>query len=445
MKTKLFRSILAIVLFMSVIAQSQENTLVFTALDSVYWVQLDSIKIINRSQEPGCDTMLYWPDTTLDLNLVGFPEKHNTKGSLILFQNYPNPVKEQTTVSLYIPDNDEINIRVTDITGKLLINYNNELEKGHHSFTLEPGNCRVCLFTAIWRGKTANIKIINTSSGKGESAVLTYSGHSIYEPYLKSTQNIQEFIYTAGDTLLFVGYSDTLESGIVDADLAPGQVYKFRFSYDIPCPGFPIVFYGGKLYNTVQIFSQCWIKENLDIGTMLQPGEEPEPNGIIEKYCYENNPVNCVLYGGLYTWEEMMKHSSNPGIQGICPEGWHLPTDEEWKILEGVADSQYIIGDPIWDTDWERGNDAGTNLKSTDSWLFEGNGIDKYGYTALPGGYYIMFSFYSLGELGSWWTSTVTNSNYAWGRYMNSQKSGVERISQHKEEGYSVRCVKDEW
>ena len=82
---------------------------------------------------------------------------------------------------------------------------------------------------------------------------------------------------------------------------------------------------------------------------MIHGTMEQSNNGIIEKYCYNNEPDSCTKYGGLYQWNEMMQYTTQQGAQGICPPGWHLPTDEEWKVLEGAVDSQYGIGDPEWD------------------------------------------------------------------------------------------------
>ena len=96
-----------------------------------------------------------------------------------------------------------------------------------------------------------------------------------------------------------------------------------------PCPGIPTVTYAGKTYNTVQIGSQCWLKENLDVGTMINStssGYQQTNNSIIEKYCYDNNPANCETYGGLYEWPEAMQYSTTPGTKGICPD-WLAYTD----------------------------------------------------------------------------------------------------------------------
>ncbi|MEA3479507.1 MAG: FISUMP domain-containing protein [Bacteroidota bacterium] len=115
------------------------------------------------------------------------------------------------------------------------------------------------------------------------------------------------------------------------------------------CTGTPTVNYEGQVYNTVQIFNQCWLKENLNVGTMIQGTEEMTNNGIVEKYCYLNFTSYCEMYGGLYQWHEMMGYDTISGSQGICPTGWHIPSDEECKVLEGSTDSQFVIGDTEWD------------------------------------------------------------------------------------------------
>jgi uncharacterized protein (TIGR02145 family) len=158
----------------------------------------------------------------------------------------------------------------------------------------------------------------------------------------------------------------------------------------------------------VQIGDQCWFKENLNVGTMINGNEEMANNGTIEKYCYENTPANCVTFGGLYQWDEMMQYELTPGIQGICPPNWHIPADEEWKQLEGFADSQYGYPDPEWDISGYRGFDAGLNLKSLSSWNSGGGGNDFYGFKAGPSGYrYNSNYFYSLGNDGYFWSSSV--------------------------------------
>jgi len=219
-----------------------------------------------------------------------------------------------------------------------------------------------------------------------------------------------------------------------------------------PCPGMPTITYEGQVYNTLQIFSQCWLKENLNIGTMinsyigtLSGGGGQTDNDTIEKYCYNNDPVNCIKFGGLYEWNEMMQYTTQEGTQGICPPGWHLPTDEEWKVLEGEADSMYGIGDPEWDIAHDfRGYDAGTNLKTTNGWKAEGNGIDLFGFSGLPGGSVDgVGQSWHIGSFGSWWTSTKNYTDNSWHRRLNCLSPEVGRYSPNLQIGFSVRCLQD--
>jgi len=99
------------------------------------------------------------------------------------------------------------------------------------------------------------------------------------------------------------------------------------------CPGTPAVSYGGKTYSTVLIGDQCWFRENLNVGNMIAGTIEQSNNGTIEKYCYGNILANCNSYGGLYQWPEAMKYQGTAGAQGICPTGWHLPTDMDYTVL----------------------------------------------------------------------------------------------------------------
>ncbi len=140
----------------------------------------------------------------------------------------------------------------------------------------------------------------------------------------------------------------------------------------------------------------------------------------------------------------MMQYTTTQGVQGICPDGWHLPTDEEWKVLEGAVDSQYGVGDPEWDLGGWQGFDAGLNLKSNYGWYLEGNGTDLFGFKGLPGGgrSYNGY-FYYIGDYGIWWSATEDNSTYAWFRDLLYLYSDVYRDYASKACGYNVRCLRD--
>ena len=199
----------------------------------------------------------------------------------------------------------------------------------------------------------------------------------------------------------------------------------------------------GQSYITVQIGTQCWMAENLNIGIMINGGIYSSNNGVIEKYCYDNNTSNCDTYGSLYQWDEMMEYTSIEGIQGICPNGWHVPTDEEWKQLEGEVDSQFGYPDPEWDDLNLRGFDVGLNLKSTIGWYGGGNGVDLYGFSALPGGCLTQTAWIQLTIDCFFWSSSEINSN-AWSRILNNNSIKARRNDRNRIFGYSVRCLLDE-
>ncbi|MCK5839882.1 MAG: hypothetical protein KAG99_08535, partial [Bacteroidales bacterium] len=228
---------------------------------------------------------------------------------------------------------------------------------------------------------------------------------------------------------------------------AGGTTYGSQISFMTslgPCEGQSSFEDEGQSYSIVEIGYQCWMAENLNVGTMIDSYEEMTNNGIIEKYCYDNNPSNCDEYGGLYQWDEMMQYAVTPGAKGICPDGWHIPTDDEWKILEGTVDSQYPVGDSEWDNDGWRGFDVGLNLKSIIGWYNGWNGTDLFGFTALPGGLCLSTGgFTALSQYAYWWSSSEQSGTESWMRSLYYHKEESFRFDGAKTNGFSVRCLKD--
>ena len=444
MKTKFFLTVTALLLIINAFCQKPSLELTFTAIDSATYIQLDSIKVMNRTQ--GGDTILYWPDTTLVLDYqVGISDINQDNRTFRVFQNYPNPVIEHTTISLYIPEKDKVNMIVTDIFGRIILKYDRILNKGKHSFRFFPGSGNLYFFTAQYREKSSSIKILQASTHPNGKCSLEYTGSEDISSYLKGTEDIQSFLFNLGDELLYIGYTDTLQSGILNSP-EESQTFTFQYATNIPCPGTPTVTYEGQVYNTIQIFSQCWLKENLNVGTMIPGYQDMEDNDTIEKYCYGNNPANCDNYGGLYIWDEMMQYTTQQGVQGICPPDWHLPADEEWKILEGSVDSHHGIGDQVWDLYGMRGYDAGNNLKATSGWSGNGNGTDLFGFSGLPGGGYLYNngSFYYIGLINLYWSSSEGNITSAWNRFFKYDSLQVDRdYGDNKGFGFSVRCIRN--
>lgn len=444
MKTKTLLALITLFCIGNVIGQNLSLDLTFTAVDNAAYVQLDSVKVMFRSQVG--ESMIYYPDTTLSVNITpgdillyigystGFPvgvRKINQENSSFhLFQSYPNPVKDYTMISMYIPRDGTVSIMINDLQGRVINSINQQMGKGIHSFRFSPGNSSFYFLSARWKGMAQSIKIVNTEPNTGKQCMLDYIGNGDNGDYMKSS--------------LFKNNLVTKQSGILDAPSA-NETYTFQFTTNIPCPGIPIVDYEGQVYNTIQIFSQCWLKENLNVGTMIPGTQAMSNNSLIEKYCYFNEADSCNKYGGLYQWDEMMQYTTQQGTRGICPPAWHLPTDEEWKVLEGAVDSQYGIGDYKWDWDHDRGFDAGTNLKTTSGWHENGNGTDLFGFSGMPGGSRNSSGdFFASCHYGNWWTSTEFMTFAAWDRDLDSYGPEVGRWSLNgRDLGYSVRCIRD--
>jgi len=209
-----------------------------------------------------------------------------------------------------------------------------------------------------------------------------------------------------------------------------------------PCPNVATVVYAGKTYHTVAIGDQCWLKENLDVGTQVNGTVNQTNNNIIEKYCYNDSAANCTTYGGLYQWAEAVQYkngttdsiSPNPAfagnIQGICPTGWHIPTNAEYSTLQTTVSNNgnalKAVGQGILDG-W--GDGRGTNTSGFSALLA---GLSNYG------GY-----FYSLSVYAPFWSSTQWDAAHAYFIHLNYDYNYIFFMDENKSEGYNIRCMND--
>ena len=261
--------------------------------------------------------------------------------------------------------------------------------------------------------------------------------------------------------LVLTGQSDTIyDPGTLDYDVqyfwkivahddhgnnTEGPVWSFTTEAFVWACGETIIdTRDGQVYNTVEIGGQCWMAENLNIGTMINGSSNQTNNSTIEKYCYSDNTANCDVYGGLYQWDEAMQYVTTPGTQGICPDGWHFPADAEWMTLEEEVESTTGVN---WNTTGWRGTDAGGNLKETGTshWQSPNTGAtNSSGFTALPGGRrFSSVSFNDLTTYAGFWSSSENGSD-AWSRFLGHDRAQVFRYPDYKAQGFSVRCLRDE-
>jgi len=222
----------------------------------------------------------------------------------------------------------------------------------------------------------------------------------------------------------------------------------------------PITDYDGNIYQTVKIGKQLWMRENLKTthyadGTALINGSGVgDISGDYNTryyFAYNDDESHVATYGRLYTWSAAMNGEENNEInpsmvRGVCPTGWHLPSDYEWMELElylGITELQ------AHSTEW-RGNKEGLILRESgpEHWsnIFQDyvSGTNESGFTALPGGSRLYNeSFREITRRANFWTATESISQFAWTRRLYYNHKDIYRYDDYKSRGYSVRCVKD--
>ena len=193
----------------------------------------------------------------------------------------------------------------------------------------------------------------------------------------------------------------------------------------------------GQTYKMVKIGDQVWMAQNLNY-----QAENSWCGGGRHQTMEEGD---CAIYGRLYTWAAAMGKSEDEcgcyhdcttlgtgNVQGVCPNGWHVPAQSEWEELFGA------VGDATWAT-------AGLKLKTKTGWIGEeSNGTDDYGFSALPAGiaYYEGY-FARVGRNAYFWSASQFSKDYAYYAYLYFLKSAWLYHDYSKDHGFSVRCVKD--
>ncbi len=175
----------------------------------------------------------------------------------------------------------------------------------------------------------------------------------------------------------------------------------------------------GKSYPTVQIGTQCWMAANLNRGTQITSSQVQFDNCVDEKYCFGNDAAKCSKYGGLYQWDEMMRYDDVPEGQGLCPPGWHIPTDNDWTVLCNFYNGYGFAGKPLQDT-----------IIS--------------GFRALPGGIFYLNSSWSFADFAVlFWTSSSWGSYKALSHGMNTINFSVSLYPSSRANAFPVRCLHD--
>ena len=311
-------------------------------------------------------------------------------------------------------------IDVTDIIAD-----NDQLSVFPVPFSVYPGgNVPVTVtYTPTEEGAfTDTLTIFSTDPGDPDFE-LSVTATAIAEPIINiSTDSLQFDVVVFEDTLA----TQTLTIENTGYDTLFVEINQLNQS---------AVDYDGNSYETVQIGDQLWMAENLKTTHYNNGDEIPNitNNGdwvslSTGAYCdYDNNPTNSDTYGRLYNWYAV------DDARGICPEGWHVPTDEEFTVLTDYLDGTSVAGGKMKEAGTEHWNSPNTGA------------TNESGFTGLPAGYRHVNSgyYYSMGYLGYFWSSSESSSSNAWYRKLHYNSSNVYRNSDYERHGISVRCAGD--
>ena len=184
-------------------------------------------------------------------------------------------------------------------------------------------------------------------------------------------------------------------------------------------------------YSTVLIGDQCWFAENCRYLPEVSPSSEgSETSPYYYVFNYQGTDVatakstgNYETYGVLYNWPAVM-------TEGICPSGWHIPSDEEFSQLTDFLGGEDVAGGKMKEAGYDHWNSPNEGATNSSGW------------TGLPGGYRDSGGFYSNGDDGYWWSASESGSN-SWSRFLYNYYDIVYRFNFIRNGGFSARCVRD--
>ena len=248
-----------------------------------------------------------------------------------------------------------------------------------------------------------------------------------------------------GYTPVNAAYFDTDGNGVVGITDLMNLLLVFGDVLTLPFTCGDPLSYQGYDYATVPIGDQCWFSENLRSESYENGDAIPSnvsdsewsstTSGAVALYgedagCQSNSPdidacdpaQSLNEYGRLYNWYAV------DDSRGLCPSGWHVPTDEEWTVM-----TDHLGGESI----------SGGQMKTTYGWFGGGNGMNLAGFSGLPGGYRYSSGYFGFSGFGGNWWSSSPDGSVAWGRGLDYYDEAVSRNTYNPLYGFSVRCVRD--
>jgi uncharacterized protein (TIGR02145 family) len=382
---------------------------------------VDSVRVENLTQ--GTSLIVRSGNQLQLLGAVSVDDPNETKTGRAL-NIYPNPAKEEVFLTFEATANANASISVTDLSGKQIATSNAFFTRGRHGIRISGLNSGIYAVKICSEAFQFSGKIISQSSSGKPTYISPYgqaSGQSGPEN-LKNAEAIIQMQYTTGDLLKFTGRSGIYATVVMDIPTS-SKTITFAFT---SCTD-----YDNNHYTIVEIGSQTWMEENLK--------STHYPDGTAAAYYdYDHDPNNSLIYGRLYAWSSAMNgaasSNTNPSnVQGICPDGWHLPSKAEWEQFSGFLGGLNIAGGKVKET----GNVH---------WISPNTGAtDENGFTALPGGIWAFWDeFQWKGDHCAFSTSTGNLPQVAVTAIMLQTSNGILTVGTfHPDDAVSVRCVRN--
>lgn len=414
-------SIIFVLVIIHTFVVAQPFQITFTGSASSNMVT--SVEVQNLTQ--GTTLTVAGTDILELVSTIGISDASVIKNEILI---YPNPMEDACSIEFYNQQHGDVRIELFDAMGKLLLQKDDHLLAGDHSYRLGGLQSGAYALKVITGAGSYSGVIISTGRSKGIT-FLEYSkgnSHNFHQAKLTASTGIIQMQYNAGDMLMFKGISGIYSRVIT---LLPTHNQNIDFGFVDCTDG------DGNHYPVVMIGNQIWMAENLKTtkysnGTAIPLVTDNVSWAALSSpaYCwYDNDSItHGTAYGALYNWFAV--ETGN-----LCPTGWHVPTDAEWTML-----IDFLGGDSV----------ASEQLKETGTthwWGSNTNATNFSGFTALPGGGrdYNNGGFYLIGRSSSWWSSTAYSNTHALNRFMLFNNNFIAVWNYHKNYGYSVRCVRD--
>ena len=344
---------------------------------------------------------------------------------------FPNPMEEKSTLVFETSESGTTTISLVDLSGQTVCQITKNLSPGEHTFYVSGIRQGMYLVKVKGNDFYYSGKLISRCNLPGAANIEFISSVTRSENrHLESSGATVDMPYTDGNILMYKGISGEYSAVVTDVPTG-NKTMTFPF---VACTDNDGNHYATIRIGTGKTGSQTWMAENLAVGTSINVNQQQTDNGIIEKYCYNDYDYNCSIYGGLYQFNEMMQYTDSLVVKGICPDGWHIPTIDEWAYL-----LDYVGGREV----------AGGKLKETgNSWLSPNVGAtNECGFSAIPGGWFdsvFANAFSDIGRLTYFWTS-LSKSGFFIDYYYVELSYNWYFASILKDppvsDAYSVRCV----